>query len=71
MRPLYFTTISHAVNEQWTLPMGTFLSLSMLLLSEMTCIKRAKRMHVYMTICEIYVKRKDTIILKIQKPDRQ
>ena len=59
MRPLYFTTISHAVNEQWTLPMGTFLSLSMLL-SEMTYIKLAKRKHVYMTICEIYVKRKYT-----------
>ena len=24
MHPLYFTTIPHAVNEQWTLPMGTF-----------------------------------------------
>ena len=70
MHSLYFTTIPHAVNEQWTLPMGTFFRLSMLV-SEMTYIKRAKRMHVYMTICEIYVKRKDKIILKIQKPDRQ
>ena len=60
------STIMSNGRSRWEL----FLSLSMLL-SEMTYIKRAKRMHVYMTICEIYVKRKDRIILKIQKPDRQ